>query len=221
MRGAIIQSSFVPWRGFFHILNKVQIYVIYDSQQYTKSTWRNRNIFVYEGQPKLLTIPVVFSQMMPTPIFRVQTIDNSWIVKHLNIIKNYYREFLTTEGYQFVLENYEFSRELTSISKINEHWIRQIAKYLGIKVNIVRDDELPSSKDKTEKLLEICDKFGIKEYVSGISAQRYLDIKKCSNRSVSVFFEDYSQLEKINLAFEPSMLHWLITMNKKDIQNLI
>ena len=56
---AILQSSFVPWLGYFYIISKVDDFVFLDDVQYTKRDWRNRNYILERGEVRWLTIPVL------------------------------------------------------------------------------------------------------------------------------------------------------------------
>lgn len=40
---AILQSNYIPWKGYFDIINMVDEFVLYDCVQYTIRDWRNRN----------------------------------------------------------------------------------------------------------------------------------------------------------------------------------
>ncbi len=58
MRVAIIQPSYFPWRGYFSIINSVDIFIFLDDVQYTDRDWRNRNKFEIDGKISWLTVPV-------------------------------------------------------------------------------------------------------------------------------------------------------------------
>ena len=40
---AILQSNYIPWKGYFDIINLVDEFILYDDMQYTRRDWRNRN----------------------------------------------------------------------------------------------------------------------------------------------------------------------------------
>ena len=42
MKAAIIQSNYLPWKGYFDIINEVDIFVFLEDVQYTTRDWRNR-----------------------------------------------------------------------------------------------------------------------------------------------------------------------------------
>ena len=57
MRVAIIQSSYIPWKGFFDLVGRTDLYVVLDGAQYVKRHWHNRNRIMTPGGPIWLTIP--------------------------------------------------------------------------------------------------------------------------------------------------------------------
>ena len=58
MKCAILQPSYIPWRGYFHQIQKADVFVFYDDVQYDKHGWRNRNRIKTAGGTQWLTIPV-------------------------------------------------------------------------------------------------------------------------------------------------------------------
>jgi len=58
---AILQSNYIPWKGYFDLINLVDEFVLYDDAQYTKNDWRNRNKIKTNKGLQWLTIPVTTS----------------------------------------------------------------------------------------------------------------------------------------------------------------
>ena len=55
---AILQSNYIPWKGYFDLINMVDEFIIYDDVQYTKNDWRNRNKIKTSQGIQWLSIPV-------------------------------------------------------------------------------------------------------------------------------------------------------------------
>ena len=55
---AVVQSNYIPWRGYFDLIHSVDEFILYDDVQYTIRDWRNRNIIKTQNGPRWLTIPV-------------------------------------------------------------------------------------------------------------------------------------------------------------------
>src|SRR5208337_2736663 len=79
-RIAILQSNYIPWKGYFDLINSVDEFILYDTAQFTKSDWRNRNRIKTRKGPIWLTIPVVhsFGQSIQDTVVS----DQRWATKH-------------------------------------------------------------------------------------------------------------------------------------------
>ena len=55
---AIVQSNYIPWKGYFDLINSVDEFILYDDMQYTRRDWRNRNKIKTKDGSKWITIPV-------------------------------------------------------------------------------------------------------------------------------------------------------------------
>src|SRR5579863_2071341 len=89
MRVSIIQSAYIPWRGFFDLIGRCDAYVIYDSAGFSKGHWHNRNRIKRDRGPYWLTIPVSTAGRLGQPIDEVQ-VAASWADRHWDIIRRSY-----------------------------------------------------------------------------------------------------------------------------------
>ena len=55
---AIVQSSYIPWRGYFDLIRCGDEFILYDGAQLTRRDWRNRNRIKTPNGPRWVTIPV-------------------------------------------------------------------------------------------------------------------------------------------------------------------
>src|ERR1700722_1414573 len=89
---AILQSNYIPWKGYFDVINMVDEFVLFDSAQYTRRDWRNRNRIKTRTGPAWLTIPVVVKGRYLQAINETEIEDSSWAEHHWKtIIHNYAR----------------------------------------------------------------------------------------------------------------------------------
>src|SRR5438477_3484718 len=87
-RVGIVQSSYIPWKGQFVLINCVDEYILFDEVQYSRGGWRNRNRVKTAQGPHWLTIPVHF--VYPQPIHEVTIADAAWGPKHWNTLSQSY-----------------------------------------------------------------------------------------------------------------------------------
>src|SRR5690348_6558449 len=86
---AIVQSNYIPWKGYFDIIASVDEFVLYDCVQYTKNDWRNRNQIKSANGKVWLTIPVrhVSTNQL---IEEIEVADNRCFQKHWKTIRQSY-----------------------------------------------------------------------------------------------------------------------------------
>ena len=58
MRVGIMQPYFVPYMGYFHLINAVDLFILLDDVEWSKGGWVNRNRILVNGKPKFLTLPI-------------------------------------------------------------------------------------------------------------------------------------------------------------------
>ena len=87
---AILQSNYIPWKGYFDLINSVDEFVLYDDVQYTRRDWRNRNKIKTKSGTKWLTIPVVVKGKYHQTIRETEIADSNWINEHRKAIEHEY-----------------------------------------------------------------------------------------------------------------------------------
>lgn len=104
---AILQSNYIPWKGYFDIINSVDEFIIYDTMQYTKNDWRNRNQIKTAVGIQWLSIPVKIGGRISQnqTINQTQIADSGWSKKHWNAIKMNYAKSQCFKHYQTIFES--------------------------------------------------------------------------------------------------------------------
>lgn len=175
MRICIIQSCYIPWKGFFDLIGRCDEYVIFDSAQYVKRHWHNRNQIKTANGIQWLTIPVIVKGRFEQPIDQVE-IEKAWAEKHWHALELAYRRAPFFEQFAPAVKGwYERAEKERLLTNINEIFLRGLASALGLATRITRDTAYPSSGSKTERLLGIARAAGADCYLSGPSARSYFD----------------------------------------------
>ena len=192
-RIAILQSNYIPWRGYFDIIGSVDEFLIYDSAQYTKNDWRNRNRIKTANGPTWLTIPVATAGRFHQPIAQARCTTNSWAAKHWRTLSQAYAKAPYFPAYRDLLaEAYEACAGQKPLSDINRHLLNTVVSALGLTTRITDAPELPSDNNPTMRLIDICLAVGATTYLSGPSAKNYMDISLFNAVGIAVEFMDYS-----------------------------
>ena len=190
----ILQSNYIPWKGYFDLLAAADEFLIFDEVQFTRRDWRNRNKVIVAGKPHWLSIPVQSKGKYEAPIDTMEVSDGIWAEKHWHTIAlNYHRApyFKTIEA--CLAPGYQQSSKLTLLTEINELFLRTIAGILGITTPILRANIVPrTATDPTERLLEICQARGATTYISGPAAKAYLNPVMFKEAGVDLCFANYS-----------------------------
>ena len=190
-RVAIVQSSYIPWKGFFDLISRCDVYVIYDSAAFSKGHWHNRNKIKREQGSAWLTIPVKTASRMGQPLDEVAVVEG-WAERHWESIAQSYNKsayFKEEAGeLQGLFESVAHEPQLTNI---NETFVRWLSQRFELNLEIVRDRALSFSGDRTERLVQVCKAVGATHYLSGPSARQYLDVKQMELAAITVEWMTY------------------------------
>jgi hypothetical protein len=208
VRIAIIQSCYVPWRGFFDLIGRCDNYVIFDRTQYVKRHWHNRNRIKTAAGLEWLTIPVISRGRYEQPIDEVE-IEKPWAEKHWRTLELAYRRAPFFEALAPTVRRwYERAAKENRLTEVNALFLREIASHLGLGTRIVRDTDYPTQGVKTERLLEIARAAGADRYLSGPSAKAYFDESLFASAGIGVewmSYEGYPEYRQLHGPFEPAV----------------
>lgn len=202
-RIAILQSNYIPWKGYVDVLASVDEFVIYDEVQFTKNDWRNRNKIKTKNGVEWLTIPVRQARL-DQKISETVVSDKRWAVKHWKAISNNYARAPYFSTYAPVFEQvYRQAAELTFLSEINIFFLQKICELLGIPTVISSSREYDLSADRVGRLVSICQQAGASTYLSGPAAKDYLEEGRFEAKGIKVEWMDYSGYREYTQLFPP------------------
>ncbi|MEI7714218.1 MAG: WbqC family protein [Rhodospirillales bacterium] len=199
-RIAIIQSSYIPWRGYFSIVARCDAFVFLDSVQFTRRDWRTRNRIKTPAGPLWLSIPVRQKGQYHAAIDAIEIAEPGWADKHLRgIATNYRRAPFFTAVFPLLEAAFGKAAEQPFLSAVNRSLTASLCGLLGIRTPLSCDTDLIDrarldALDPTERLVELAAASGATEYLSGPSARSYLDESAFAARNMSVGWMDYSGL---------------------------
>lgn len=217
---AILQSNFIPWRGYFEIISKVDTFVIYDEVQYTKNDWRNRNQIKTPNGLVWLTIPVKQINLNQK-ISETEVVNQTWRRKHLNSIKlNYAKSPFFREYIDGIAKLYDGNETL--LSEINLNFIKEICDILNIKTRIIDSKDLKLEGDRNQRLVDACKKLNATSYLSGKAAQSYIDEDLFAKNNIEVKWMDYSHFSEYHQQYPPfsmsvSIIDTILNIGNKNI----
>jgi len=147
---AILQSNYIPWKGYFDLINSVDEFIFYDCVQYTQNDWRNRNKVKTATGAQWITIPVSRPSLAST-IVDATTANQTWRAKHWSSISQNYRGSKYFDDYADTFKTLYEGTE-NSLSEINQLFIRCICDVLGIETEIVESSKYELSGDRNQRV---------------------------------------------------------------------
>ncbi len=202
---AILQSNYIPWKGYFDLINMVDEFIIYDEMQYTRRDWRNRNRIKTPNGTTWLTIPVEVKGKFHQKINETKISENGWNRKHWDTIRLAYSKTDYFKKYKDFFEDLYITQldDKEGLSDINLILIRKLNELLNINTTILLDKDIGTIEGKTERLLDLCKKRNANVYLSGPAAKDYLDESLFLKENIQVEWMDYSGYPQYNQLHPP------------------
>jgi hypothetical protein len=200
---AILQSNYIPWKGYFDLIAAVDEFIIYDEMQYTKNDWRNRNKIKTVKGVEWLTIPVRI-ESLSQKINETQIFADNWAIKHAKTLQaNYAKAKCFGQTKDFIFGLYNDAAKTKLLSEINFIFISRICSFLGIDTKLSFSTDYGLIEGKSERLVDLCQKAGATHYLSGPAAKDYLDLPLFEQNSIAVQWMDYSGYDAYAQLFPP------------------
>ena len=200
---AAVQSNYIPWRGYFDLINSVDEFILYDDMQYTIRDWRNRNIIKTANGPLWLTIPVEVKGKYFQKIKETVISDPTWARKHWATLTHSYSKAAHFARLKELFADLYSRPEEKRLSQINYAFIRAICELLGIRTTISWSMDYNLVGDKTERLVNLCKQAGGTHYLSGPAAKAYLEEELFAREGISVSYMDYSGYPEYRQLYPP------------------
>lgn len=194
MKMATVQSNYLPWRGYFGLINEVDLFIFRDDVQYTKQDWRNRNRIIGSGGPQWLTVPCGSNN--GKLIHEVSLKETNWQEKHWRIIQHNYKRTPFFFEYKDFFEEIYLGRKWGNLSELNQQTIKAISRdLLNFKTDFDDSRNFDIQGCKSEGVADLARKSGCSTYLSGPAAQDYLDVADFYDSGIDLIWADYSLLK--------------------------
>lgn len=190
-RVAIVQSCYIPWKGFFDLVNSVDHFLLYDDAEYSKNSWRNRNRIKSAQGTQWLTIPVAYSGRSHQRIDEMRVSDPRWREKHWKSLRQSYARAPHFDRYAPELERLYLDSDEERLSLVNRAFIEHVCGLLGIETELAWTSELEVEGTSTERVVALCRAVGADVYLSGPTARDYLDPALFEQAGIELEWMDY------------------------------
>jgi hypothetical protein len=204
---AVVQSSYIPWKGYFDLINAADAFTLYDDVQYTRRDWRNRNKIKTHDGVQWLTIPVETKGNYDKRIRDIRVSDPMWPRRHFESIRHSYARAPYFAQYEPFLADLYLSPMPVYLTEINRRFLTALCGLLGITTPITPSDLGDTVTGRNERLLALCHRAGAERYLSGPAARDYLDEGLFARAGVKVVYADYAGYPEYPQRFPPFEHH--------------
>jgi hypothetical protein len=219
-RVGIVQSNYIPWKGYFDLIGSVDEFIVYDDVQYTRRDWRNRNKILTPQGLKWLTVPIAVKQHYSQYIRDIKIFDSDWAISHWRTLYMNYKRSEFFDDIAVWLEPIYMQYNYIFLSDLNFELIKKICEFLGIQTRITKSEWYDRCEGRLDNLVYLCKQAGGSVYVSGPSAKTYLDSSAFESSGIKLSwfnydsYPEYSQLWGGEFVHQVSVLDLLFNCGK-------
>jgi len=201
-RVAVLQSNYLPWKGYFDIIDQVDTFVFYDDVQYTKNDWRNRNIIRTAHGEQWLTVPVQAS--LSHRICDIALANCHWQRKHWATIRQAYSKAPFFFAYEKWFEHFYLGSKWNSLSEANHTLIRYLShSCFQITTHILDSRDFDLAGQKGDRLLDLLVQLNATHYLSGPAGKSYLNEAQFNRAGICLEYIDYSHYPEYESIYQP------------------
>jgi hypothetical protein len=192
-----MQPTYLPWIGYFDLIDQSDVFVLYDDVQFQKQSWHCRNKIKTPNGEQYLSV-TVNKTPLGTPINEI-TLNNitKWHRKHLNAMKiNYSKSTYFSEVFAFIEGHLQ--SDFSLLTEVTTDFIKAISTKIGIETTICKSSELPIDIGfaKEERLIEMCKYLNCNNYVSPPGSAIYINEDKTGGtfpeNGINLFYHNYN-----------------------------
>ncbi len=191
-RIAIMQSNYIPWKGFFDLIGSVDELVLLDDVQFGTGTWRHRNRIKTPQGLLWLSVPVRHTGACQR-IDEMRIADPGWAARHWATLQHCYRRAPHFDELRGVFAPlYEALALEERLSAVNRHLLDACCEALGITTPMRWSTDYDSEGRSTERLLSLCRAAGASRYLAVPGMRTYFDEAVFAAAGVAVDWMDYA-----------------------------
>ena len=202
-RVGIVQSSYIPWKGYFDLIAAVDEFILLDDVQYTRRDWRNRNRIKGPQGPAWLTVPVETKGRFEQRICDTRVADSKWGERHWRMIRQFYAATAHFSDHYDWLEDLFLGCAHERLSQVNHRFLTAICSRLGIETSFTWSMDYAVNEKSSARIQALCERAGATAYLSGPSAASYLDLPSFDRAGITVEWMDYSGYPEYRQQFPP------------------
>lgn len=206
MHVAVLQSAYIPWRGYFDIIRSVDLFIVYDDVQYSKGSWRNRNRLKTTNGSKWLTVPVNVTLGQPICDVTVAYQAKDWATQHRGLMD---QSLATSPYFKRAIAPWEavVGERPEHLTDLNRRLLDVYCAELEITTPFATSADFALEGSATGRLLMLLKAVGATSYLSGPAAEAYLDLSAFAAADIALYYKtyDYSNYPQASGLFQPDV----------------
>lgn len=226
MKLGIMQPYFIPYIGYWQLMNAVDKYVIYDDVNFIKGGWINRNRILVNGEPKYFNVPMLGAS--PYKLINEVGVNNDRKLtdKNLRALEWAYRK-APYYGDVFPLMERVLESGKDDIASYIAESFRIIGEYLDIKTEFIISSDLEKDCEQKgqDKVLSICKLLGATEYYNAIGGQELYSFEDFKAQDITLKFLKTSDIvyEQFGNEFQPnlSIVDVMMFNSREQVQQML
>lgn len=223
MKVGIMQPYFMPYLGYFQLLNLVDRFVIYDNIQYTKKGWINRNRIMLNGEISTISIPLKKGSDFLN--INERFLAENWDKEKIKLINKLRQAYIKAPNYNVFFPIIEeiLNEENKNLFEFIFNSIIKIKEFLEIKTEIIVSSHLKANHDlkSQDKVLEICNVLGAKSYYNSIGGENLYFKESFDKENIDLNFIKVNDIKYNNYNSHLSIIDVIMQNSKNEINLLL
>ncbi len=173
---AIMQPTYLPWMGYFDLVDQADIFVLLDDVQLAKRSWQVRNrVRRTDGEALMLSIPVRKTAERDALLLGKAEVNDStgWRRKHLASLENAYAAAPFGDSALAIWRDV-LALDTTRLADLHIAAIERVISVIGAEARLVRSSSVGASGSKDDRLRNICTAMGADAYLSALGSAAYI-----------------------------------------------
>lgn len=220
------QPYFLPYLGYWQLINVADVFLICDDYNYIKKGWIARNKLLLNNKPHLFSLPISnrSQNSLISEMFLLRDTQTQRKLMKL-VYQEYHRAPYFKDGYSLFCDNLLFP-QLNLVDYL-ENSIKTVCKYIGVSTPLRRTSEfhMCSVHGKQYRIFDYCHSIGADTYINAIGGQQLYDKKEFADHGISLKFlkSDMPPYQQFNNEFVSglSILDTIMFCSKEEIQEML
>jgi UDP-2,4-diacetamido-2,4,6-trideoxy-beta-L-altropyranose hydrolase len=190
---AISQPTYLPWLGYFDLIDQVDAFVLLDDVQFTKQSWQHRNRIKTATGLQWLTVPVKYHGRFGQLISDVEIRDPDFWRTQCRTIEVNYQSAPFFDVYFEELRSLFLSFGKATLVELNRRCLEWFMQVLGIHTPVFVSSRLRQPGKRTELLANLCSALDAKQYISPVGSAVYLldEEDALVRKDIELLFQHY------------------------------